>query len=47
MLPETALVKLMWVLGQTADMGEVKRLMHESIAGEIKGRRVKYEHTCC
>ncbi len=42
MLPETALVKLMWVLGQTTDMGEVKRLMHETIAGEIKGRRVKY-----
>ncbi|MHC1599781.1 MAG: Glu-tRNA(Gln) amidotransferase subunit GatD [Candidatus Methanospirareceae archaeon] len=47
MLPETALVKLMWVLGQTTDMDEVKRLMRESIAGEIKGRRVKYEHTCC
>ncbi len=36
MLPETALVKLMWVLGQTTDMEEVKRLMHENIAGEIK-----------
>ena len=41
MLPETALVKLMWVLGQTTDMEEVKRMMHENIAGEIKGRRVK------
>ncbi|MHC1610190.1 MAG: Glu-tRNA(Gln) amidotransferase subunit GatD [Candidatus Methanospirareceae archaeon] len=40
MLPETALVKLMWVLGQTTDMEEVRRLMHENIAGEIKGRRV-------
>ncbi|MBN1763036.1 MAG: Glu-tRNA(Gln) amidotransferase subunit GatD [Methanomicrobia archaeon] len=39
MLPETALVKLMWVLGQTRDMGEVRRMMHENIAGEIKGRR--------
>jgi len=39
MLPETALVKLMWVLGQTTDMKEVRRLMHENIAGEIKGRR--------
>jgi glutamyl-tRNA(Gln) amidotransferase subunit D len=38
MLPETALVKLMWVLGQTTDMEEVRRLMHENIAGEIKGR---------
>jgi len=41
MLPETALVKLMWVLGQTTDMGEVRALMHENIVGEIKGRRVK------
>jgi len=40
MLPETALVKLMWVLGQTTDMEEVRRLMHENIAGEIKGRSV-------
>jgi len=40
MLPETALVKLMWVLGQTTDMVEVRQLMHENIAGEIKGRRV-------
>jgi len=40
MLPETALVKLMWVLGQTTDMEEVRQLMHENIAGEIKGRRV-------
>ena len=29
MLPETALVKLMWVLGQTSDMEEVRRLMHD------------------
>jgi glutamyl-tRNA(Gln) amidotransferase subunit D len=41
MLPETALVKLMWVLGQTTNMTEVRRMMHENIAGEIKGRRVK------
>jgi len=41
MLPETALVKLMWVLGQTTDMEEVRRLMHENIAGEIKGRSMK------
>ncbi len=31
MLPETALVKLMWVLGQTSDMEEVRRLMHDEI----------------
>lgn len=41
MLPETALVKLMWVLGQTTDMEDVRRMMHENVAGEIKGRRVK------
>jgi glutamyl-tRNA(Gln) amidotransferase subunit D len=41
LLPETALVKLMWVLGQTTDMEEVRRLMHENIAGEIRGRSVK------
>jgi len=29
MLPETALVKLMWVLGQTRDMEEVRRLMRD------------------
>lgn len=40
MLPETALVKLMWVLGQTTDVEEVRQLMHENIAGEIKGRHV-------
>ena len=40
MLPETALVKLMWVLAQTGDMEEVKKLMQANIAGEISDRRV-------
>ncbi|MGC9443673.1 MAG: Glu-tRNA(Gln) amidotransferase subunit GatD [Candidatus Methanospirareceae archaeon] len=40
MLPETALVKLMWVLGQTQDMASVGQMMQENIAGEIKGRRM-------
>ncbi|HDS45474.1 MAG TPA: Glu-tRNA(Gln) amidotransferase subunit GatD [Methanomicrobia archaeon] len=40
MLPETALVKLMWVLGQTQDMASVRQKMQENIAGEIKGRRM-------
>jgi glutamyl-tRNA(Gln) amidotransferase subunit D len=40
MLPETALVKLMWVLGQTTEMEEVRQLMLENIAGEITARRV-------
>lgn len=35
MLPETALVKLMWVLGQTQDIDEVRRIMSTNIAGEI------------
>jgi glutamyl-tRNA(Gln) amidotransferase subunit D len=39
MLPETALVKLMWVLGQTSDMKEAARLMTEDLRGEISQRR--------
>ncbi len=35
MLPEVALVKLMYVLGHTRDMEEVRRLMTTNIAGEI------------
>ncbi len=35
MLPETAYVKLMWVLGQTNDYNEVERMMQKSYAGEI------------
>jgi glutamyl-tRNA(Gln) amidotransferase subunit D len=35
MLPETALVKAMWVLAQTSSLEEAKRLMLENIAGEI------------
>ena len=38
MLPETALVKLMWVLAQTRDLKEVRRLMLTNIAGEIEPR---------
>lgn len=34
-LPETALTKLMWVLGQTNDLEEVKRLMKTDIRCEI------------
>ncbi len=39
MLPETALVKLMWVLAHTDDMDAVRRLMQTNIAGEITDRR--------
>ncbi len=35
MLPEVAIVKLMWALGQSSDIGKVRELMHTNIAGEI------------
>jgi glutamyl-tRNA(Gln) amidotransferase subunit D len=38
MLPEVALVKLMWVLGQTGDDDEVRALMGENLRGEIRRR---------
>lgn len=38
MLPETALVKLMWAYGQTKSLDEVKKLMLSNIAGEISPR---------
>lgn len=39
MLPETALVKLMWVLGQTKDPREIAEMMRTNLAGEITPRR--------
>jgi len=38
MLPETALVKLMWVLGQTKDIAEAKSLLTTNVANEISPR---------
>jgi len=38
MLPEVAYIKLGWVLGQTDDLKEVKRLMLTPIAGDITER---------
>lgn len=38
MLPETALVKLMWVLGQTKDTDEAKKLLTTNIAYEFSPR---------
>ena len=35
MIPETALVKLMWTLAQTKSPDEIRRLMLEPVAGEI------------
>ncbi len=37
-LPETAFVKLSWVLGQTKDMKKVKELMETNMAGELSER---------
>jgi len=38
MLPEVAYVKLAWVLGQTTDLDEVRKMMLTPIAGEITER---------
>ena len=40
MLPETALVKMMWVLAQTKDAEEAKKMMKTNIAGELLPRTV-------
>lgn len=37
--PETALVKLMWVLGHTKDMKKIKEMMLTNYAGELSKRR--------
>ena len=36
--PETALVKLMWVLGHTKAMGKIREMMVTNVAGEISER---------
>jgi glutamyl-tRNA(Gln) amidotransferase subunit D len=46
MLPETALVKLMWVLGQTEDRKEAERLLKTNIAGELSPRTLAEKTTC-
>jgi glutamyl-tRNA(Gln) amidotransferase subunit D len=38
MLPETALVKLMWVFGQTQEAKEAEKLLRTNIAGEYSPR---------
>jgi glutamyl-tRNA(Gln) amidotransferase subunit D len=40
-LPETALVKLMWVLGQTNNFDEVIEMLREDLSGEITERTLK------
>ncbi len=44
MLPETAFVKLRWVLGQTSKTDEVKKLLKKNIANEYSARTL-YEGT--
>jgi len=43
MLPETALVKLMWIFGQTKDTDEAKRLLTTNRAHEISSRTLPEE----
>jgi glutamyl-tRNA(Gln) amidotransferase subunit D len=43
MFPETALVKLMWVLGQTSDPEEAKKLLKTNITGEFSPRTMPQE----
>jgi glutamyl-tRNA(Gln) amidotransferase subunit D len=43
MFPETALVKLMWVLGQTSNVEEAKKLLKANIAGEFSPRTLPEE----
>jgi glutamyl-tRNA(Gln) amidotransferase subunit D len=40
MLPETALVKMMWVLGNEKDPGCAERLMRSNLKGEYTGRSI-------
>ncbi|HUW48780.1 MAG TPA: Glu-tRNA(Gln) amidotransferase subunit GatD [Patescibacteria group bacterium] len=46
MLPETALVKLMWVLGQTKDGEEAKTMLTTNVVGEISPRTVPEKTSC-
>lgn len=43
MLPETALVKLMWVLGQKDDEKSIRELMTTNLRGELTSRREQHE----
>lgn len=40
MIPETAYVKMMWVLGQTSDITKAKEMMAMNVAGELSERRL-------
>jgi len=43
MLPETAFVKLMWVLGQKDDEKSIRELMTTNLRGELTSRREQHE----
>ena len=43
LLPETAFVKLGWVLGQTKDLDKVKDLMLQNVVGEFNSRSLPDE----
>ena len=44
MLPETALVKLMWIFGQTKDTQEAKKFLTQNIANEFSPRTLLKEN---
>jgi glutamyl-tRNA(Gln) amidotransferase subunit D len=46
MLAETALVKLMWIFGQTQSVDETKRLLIMNIAGEFSPRTLPESEPC-
>ncbi len=46
MLPETAMVKMMWVLAQTENLNEAKKLMITNINGELDERTLYQEGFC-
>ncbi len=46
MFPETALVKLMWVLGQTSDPKEAAKLLKTNVAGEFSPRTLPQDPIC-
>jgi glutamyl-tRNA(Gln) amidotransferase subunit D len=46
MLPETALVKMMWVLGQTKDGKKAEELLKANIAGELSPRTLADNVSC-
>jgi glutamyl-tRNA(Gln) amidotransferase subunit D len=43
MLPETAMVKMMWVLAQTENLKEAKMLLTTNINGELDERTLYQE----